>query len=203
MRSLPILAVVLVFGCGDGPGDTEPIDPSAAAGFRGYAAVEDDLRAKFLAPDASFELYTYLGDAGVELSRLTGRPDGFGVSFEVRNKRPNAMNVLVWRMMLEGFARDLAATCPGSTLPPVGEAPLALSSRAAQVTGALCSWPQVSDAALGDAWTLVVGRAAPAASRDAFVRYARTADLQSGRADDALPQLWLGALLHPAFLLEQ
>ena len=202
MRTLTVLAVVLVVGCGDNAvvTDDEPVDPSQAAGFRGYAAVEDDLRAKFLQPDSDFELYNYLGDAGEELSRLTGRPDGFGVAFDVRNSRPNAMNVLVWRMMLEGFARDLAATCPGSTLPAAG---FALSARANVTVGALCGWPAVDDAALGEAWTLVIGRTAPAASRDAFLRYAHSADLQSRRGDDALPQLWLGALLHPAFLLEQ
>ncbi len=194
MRAL-LVAVVLIVGCGDNV-EVEPIDPSAAAGFRGYAAVEDDLRAKFLAPDSAFELHAYLGEAGEELSRLTGRPDGFGVTFDVRNKRPNAMNVIVWRMMLEGFARDLAATCSQQST-------LELNDQAAQVAGALCSWPQVSDAALGDAWTLVVGRAAPTTSRDAFIRFARTADLQSRRADDALTQVWLATLLHPAFLLEQ
>jgi len=42
-----------------------------------------------------------------------------------------------------------------------------------------------------------------AKSRAAWIQYAHSSDLQSRRADDALPLLWLGALLHPAFLLEQ
>jgi hypothetical protein len=198
-----ILAVALaVAGCGDGtaPADDEPIDPSAAASFRGYAAVQDDLYAKFITADSPFELFRYLGYSGEELSRLVGRPDGFGVAYDVRNARPNAMNVLVWRMMLKGFASDLAASCPRSALVPAAEPPIELSARAAPIVRALCAWPNVTDQALGDAWDLTIGYLAPKASRDAFIRYAR--DLRGLGADAALPPLWLGALLHPSFLLE-
>lgn len=196
---LVIIALTLI-GCSDDP-EVEPVDPSAAANFRGYVAVQDDLYARFLTPGSSFELFRYLGASGEELSRLVGRPDGFGVTFDIRNAKPNGMNVLVWRMMLKGFADDLAATCPQSSLVPVAKPPIALETRAASIVGALCAWPAVDDKALGDAWDLVIGVRAPKPSRDAWLRYAR--DLQSQRADDALPMLWLGAFLHPSFLLEQ
>jgi len=200
-----IVALALAAGCGDNvaSGDDTPIDPSAAANFRGYAAVQNDLYGKFAAPGSAFELFRYLGPSGEELSRLVGRPDGFGVGFDVRNARPNGMNVLVWRMMLKGFANDLAATCPGSGLSPGVDPPLALSARAAPIVRALCAWPKVSDDALAVAWDLTIGYLAPKTSRDAWIAFAHGADLQSRRADDALPQLWLGALLHPSFLLEQ
>ena len=203
-RVVIAIALALV-GCGDNAqtGDDQPIDPSAAAKFRGYAAVQDDLYAKFIAASTPFELYHYLGTTGDELSKLVGRPDGFGVQYDVRNAQPNAMNVLVWRMMLRPFASDLAATCPGSKLVPAVQPAIALDSHAASIAHALCSWPDVSDQALTDAWDLVIGYLAPGASRDAFVRFAHNADLQSRRADDALPDVWLAALLHPAFLLEQ
>jgi hypothetical protein len=200
-----VVAVVLALlaGCGDNnvPAVDEPVDPSAAAGFRGYAAIQDDLYAKFLTEGSSFELHRYLGDSGEELSRLVGRPDGFGVSYDVRNAKPNAMNVLVWRMMLSGFANDLVATCPGSRHVPLVDPPIALTQHAAQIASALCAWPDVNDRALGEAWDLVVGYLAPKTSREAFVRFART--LADQRADDALPTIWLGAFLHPTFLLEQ
>jgi len=203
MRTLTLAVAIAIVGCGDNtPGDDAPLDPSAAANYRGYAAIQEELYATFLAPDSAFELFRYLGGSGEELSRLVGRPDGFGVAFDVRNARPNAMNVLVWRMMLKGFASDLAATCPGSALVPGVEPAIVLNGRAAPVVKALCAWPAVSEAALGEAWDLVIGHLAPRTSRDAFIRYARGADLQSRRADDALPLVWLGALLHPAFLLE-
>jgi hypothetical protein len=200
-----VLVAVLAIGCGGGTtsGDDEPIDPSAAANFRGYAAVQDDLYAKFIAPETSFELFGYLGPSGDELSRLVGRPDGFGVAFDIRNARPNAMNVLVWRMMMRGFANDLAATCAGTKLVPQAPVPIELNARAAATVRALCAWPEVSDAELGAAWDLVIGYLAPKTSRDAWINYARSADLQGRRGDDALPLVWLGALLHPSFLLEQ
>jgi len=199
-----VVIAALVAGCGDsGPGDDVPIDPSAAANFRGYAAVQDDLYAKFIAADSPFELYDYLGKNGEELSKLVGRPDGFGVTLDVRNAKPNAMNVIVWRMMLRGFANDLAAGCPGSHLTPAMQPKIALNAQANGVVMALCAWPTVDDKALGAAWDLTIGYLAPAKSRDAWIKYAHSADLQSRSADDALPQLWLGALLHPAFLLEQ
>ena len=199
-----VVIAALVAGCGDsGTADDPPVDPSAAANFRGYAAVQDDLYAKFIAADTPFELFDYLGKNGDELSKLVGRPDGFGVTLDVRNAKPNAMNVIVWRMMMRGFANDLAASCPGSHLTPAMTPKIALSAQANDVVMALCAWPAVDDKALGDAWDLAIGYLAPAKSRAAWIAYAHSSDLQSRRADDALPLLWLGALLHPAFLLEQ
>ena len=193
-----------VAGCGETqPVDQEPVEPSAAANFRGYAAVQDDLYVKFLAGDSSFELFEYLGPDGAELSRLVGRPDGFGVTFDTRNAKPNGMNVLVWRMMLSRFATDLAATCPGSALVPAAQPEIVLNGRAARVVGALCAWPAVEDQTLTDAWDLVMGFRATTESRDAWIAFARSAELQGRAADKALPSLWLGALVHPAFLLEQ
>jgi hypothetical protein len=204
MRTISILAVVAI-GChaSQPPADTAPIDPSQAATFRGYAAIQNDLYAKFIAPGASFELSLYLGASGDELSKLVGRADGFGVAYGVKNGQPNAMNVLVWRMMLRAFASDLAASCPHSRLASVSSQVLALSDAAKPIVGALCAWPAADDATVGAAWDLVVADLAPAASKAAFVRYARGADLLGRTADDAIPDVWLGALLHPSFLLEQ
>lgn len=182
-----IAVAVALAGCGNDPPEREPIDPSSAAMFRGYAAVQDELYATFIADGTPFELYRYLGTSGDELSKLVGRPDGFGVQYDVRNARPNAMNVLVWRMMLRSFANDLAATCTGSSA-------IALNDRAAGVVRSLCAWPAVDDRALGDAWDLVIGYRAAKPSRDAFVAFAHHAA--------TLPDVWLAALLHPAFLLE-
>jgi hypothetical protein len=206
-RARTVMTVVaLAFaGCGDNlrVTDEEQVDPSAAAKFRGYAAVQDDLYGKFIAADSPFELFRYLGDSGEELSRLVGRPDGFGVNFDVRNNAPNGMNVLVWRMMLSRFASDLAARCPSSQLVPAADPAIALDPNAAEIADALCAWPAVDDVAIGRAWDLVVGVWASKASREAFLRFAHSPDLQGRSADEALPSLWLGALLHPAFLLEQ
>jgi len=200
-----VIGIALAFaGCGqDQPVEQQPVDPSAAANFRGYAAVQDDLYVKFLAPESSFELFEYLGTDGEELSKLVGRPDGFGVTFDTRNAKPNGMNVLVWRMMLSRFAADLAATCPRSALAPAAQPAIVLNSRAAGVVGALCAWPALDDNALGDAWDLVMGFRASKDSRAAFIAFAHGAELQGRSADKALPSLWLGALVHPAFLLEQ
>jgi hypothetical protein len=188
-------------GCG-GDEAEEPVDPSAAAHFRGYAAVQEDLYAKFIQDGTAFELFTYLGPSGEELSRLVGRPDGFGVAYDVRNARPNGMNVIVWKMMLKSFASDLAATCPGSRLVPQAQPEITLGGRAQQVAGALCAWPAVDDAAIGAAWDLAMGALAPKESRAAFIAYVRGADLQGRGADDAIAQIWLGAFLHPSYLLE-
>lgn len=203
-RGASVALALAVVGCGtSNPDDDQPVDPSAAAHYRGYAAVQDDLYAKLVAPGTPFELFRYLGGSGEELSRLVGRPDGFGVTYDVRNSRPNAMNALVWRMMLTGLANDLAATCPGSTHVPTTDPPIALGAHAAPLVAALCAWPAVSDDALTAAWDLSVGYLATTESRDAWLAFAHTADMKGRSADEAIPMLWLGAFLHPSFLLEQ
>jgi len=111
------------------------------------------------------------------------------------------MNVLVWRMMLRPFAMDVAAKCPASMLGASVAQPLQLNAQAAAIASALCAWPNATDAEVGAAWDLVVGYLAPDTSRTAYIQFAH--GLQSRAPDDALPDLWLGALLHPAFLLEQ
>ena len=194
-------AMVLA-ACGGPDDDQEPIDPSAAANFRGYAAVQEDLYTAFLEPGSEFELFRYLGDDGEALSRLVGRPDGFGVTFDPRTGRPNGMSVLIWRMLLLHFASDLAQTCPGSTIEPAAEPHLVLNARAASVVGALCSWPTVTDEALGAAWDLTVSYLAPKTSRTAWIAMAKDPELVALGRDQALPSLLVAAFLHPAFLLE-
>src|SRR5690242_15036923 len=88
------LIVLAVAACGDGSArDDQPADPSGAAAYRGYAAVQDELYAKFVVDGRPFELFDYLGSSGAELSKLVGRPDGFGAGFEDGATTPNAMNV--------------------------------------------------------------------------------------------------------------
>jgi hypothetical protein len=199
-----LAATAALAACGNDsqPEQDTPLDPSAGANFRGYAAVEDDLYAAFIEPQTQFELYAYLGDAGEELSHLVGRPDGFGVSFDTRNTKPNGMNVIIWRMMLSEFANDLAATCPQSKLVKSADPAIKLNARAAPVVAALCGWPAVTDQALGDAWDLALRHLAPDASRSAWIQLAHDPELATKSADEALPSLWLAAFLHPAFLLE-
>lgn len=199
-HNLPLLIALVACSENHAIEEPDPVDPSAAAGYRGYAAVEDDLRVTFLEPAASFTLFSYLGNDGEQLSRLVGRPDGFGVNFDDHNNKPNGMNILVWRMMLLRFASDLAAICPGSGLTKINT--LQLNAQARQVVGALCSWPAVSDDALASAWDIVIGTRAPAASRDGFIALARSAELTTLPGDVALPALWLAAFVHPGFLLQ-
>ena len=204
-RQLVSVFVLALSACADQPhpNPPEPVPPSAAAKFRGYAAVQDDLYYRFLDPSSDFELFRYLGDDGEQLSNLVGRPNGFGTTFDTRTNKPNSMNVLVWRMMLSRFANDIAAACPGSPLTALAMPPIAISSQALLITSALCAWPAVGDEALAAAWNLLLDSRAPAASRDAWIALARSPELQAMPADKALPTLWVAAFLHPTFLLEQ
>ena len=197
-----ILLALAVAACGDNSttGDDQPVDPSGAAAYRGYAAVQDELYAKFVADGNPFELFDYLGPSGDELSKLVGRPDGFGAGFEAGQTTPNAMNVLVWRMMLQAFAHDLAASCPGSHLKAVSVPADAIGATARPVVQGLCAWP-ASDDAVGAAWDYVIGVRAPAASRAAYIHMAH--GFAARPTDDAVTDLWLAALIHPSFLLEQ
>jgi len=197
-----LFILLAVAACGDNSaGDDQPVDPSGAAAYRGYAAVQDELYAKFVADGQPFELFDYLGTNGDDLSKLVGRPDGFGAGFEPGATTPNAMNVLVWRMMLRAFAHDLAASCPQSSLTPVSLHADALSATAQPVVLGECAWP-ASDQAAGAAWDYVVGVRAPTASRAAFIQMVHGLST-SETANDGIADLWTAALLHPSFLLEQ
>ncbi|MBX3159225.1 MAG: hypothetical protein KF773_24870 [Deltaproteobacteria bacterium] len=201
---LPVaVAVAVAAACGDNLEGDAPIDPSGAATFRGYAAVQEDLYAAFIAPQTPFELHRYLGESGEALSRLVGRPDGFGVTYDARNARPNGMNVLIWRMLLSRFANDLAAKCAGSVIVDGVDPQIELHERAHAVVDAMCTWPPASDATLREAWDLAIGYLAPVAARDAWIRLAHDPELAALDRDRGLPSLWLAAFLHPSFLLEQ
>jgi hypothetical protein len=203
MKTLVAIGTAMVLAaCGGSDDEQEPVDPSAAANFRGYAAVQEDLYSAFLEPGSAFELFRYLGDDGEALSRLVGRPDGFGVTFDPRTGRPNGMSVLIWRMLLLRFSTDLAQTCPGSTLEAAAEPRIVLNARAASVVGALCSWPNVTDDQLKAAWDLSVSYLAPKTSRDGWLAMAKDPELVALGPDQALPSLWVAAFLHPSFLLE-
>ncbi|HTL33789.1 MAG TPA: hypothetical protein VL326_11725 [Kofleriaceae bacterium] len=191
------MLVVALAACGTDSNSDPPTDPSAAAAYRGYVSVEDELYAKFVVAGKPFELYEYLGTSGEELSNLVGRPTGFGAAFTPGQTTPNAMNVLVWRMMLQAFARDLAASCSGhgaaKQLPND-----AIRPEAKSIVQGLCTGAASSDEALGAAWDYVVGVRAPAASRAAYIRMAHGLT-----SNDAVADLWLATLLHPSFLLAQ
>lgn len=202
MRSLPtVVLVVALAACGDSNSDDgPPTDPSNAAAYRGYAAVEAELYAKFVVTGQPFELYEYLGTSGDELSNLVGRPTGFGAAFTPGQTTPNAMNVLVWRMMLQAFARDLAASCSGHGSAAQLRAD-AIRAEAKPIVAGLCAGATAGDDALGAAWDYVVGVRAPAKSRAAYIRMAKTLTTRDGA--DPVADLWLATFLHPSFLLAQ
>jgi len=128
------------------------------------------------------------------------RPDGFGVTFDTRNAKPNGMNVL-------GLANDAVAlrrrsrgdvpaecACAGRAEPEI-----VLNSRAAKRGRCAVRLARGRRQGAGRCVGPRDGFRASKDSRAAFIAFAHGADLQGRSADKALPSLWLGALVHPRF----
>lgn len=174
-------------------GLAQPVE--AAARLKGLAALSKELSARIAPEDGPIELDRYMPADG--LDDLVGTWSGFGSEHKFRNGMPNAVNMVLLRLVFSGFARSLAKSCDSPQL--------LLNERFYNALEALCAWPDPeakSDAVMTNFWLGLAGYDAPQEEygiwRD-FVR--RTYGEKS--AQEAIESMTLALMLNPYFLLEK
>ena len=199
-------------GCG-GPGVGMPAVDAAAgpapapevkvAGYKGYDSINQALMGRFVRRPEGFQLTSYLGRSGPDLTMLLGAWQGAGVSNEFANARPNATSFLIWRTAFIGLGRDVARLCPGTAeAPQVAE--LELHPAAAVAAATVCRWPEGHredpDAWLAF-WLALVGYDAPYEAYQTWRAHFESPTYRSLPAQEVIPLMVAGALLNPCVLL--
>lgn len=173
--------------------------------YKGYQDINKILKVRAFVPGADpFELYRYLGAAGVSLSALLGQWNGFGVQSSFLNGKPNTINLILWHLALSGFAQDLARVCPDATEKPTFKTdslnPLLLKS-----LQTLCSWPDASAKNADNLmalWMSLMGFDAPYEEFLAWQEFLHSPEMGQTPAAQALPDAITAIFLNPHFLLK-
>jgi hypothetical protein len=199
-------------GCGGPGGGMAPLDPPGSpapapevkvAGYKGYDAINQALLGRFVRGPEGFQLTSYLGRSGPDLTMLLGAWQGTGVSNEFANARPNATSFLIWRTAFIGLGRDVARLCPGTAEAPQ-VAGLELHPGAAAATAAVCRWSDGNrenpDAWLAF-WLALVGYDAPFEEYQTWRAHFEGPTYRSLPAREVIPLMVAGALLNPPVLL--
>jgi hypothetical protein len=211
-RLIIVAGTLALWGCG-GPargmpgGDPPAIPPPApevkVAGYKGYDSINQALRARFVGGPEEFQLTTYLGRSGPDLTMLLGAWQGAGVSNEFANATPNATSFLIWRTAFIGLGRDVARLCPGTTEAPQ-VARLALHPPAAAAAAVLCRWPEgirEDPEAWLTLWLALVGYDAPFEEYQTWRAHFESPTYRTLPAQEVIPLMVAGALLNPFVLL--
>jgi hypothetical protein len=200
MKLIPTIAFSALLACSGG---SAPVSTATATGnrvgnLRGFRAIDRELKARILDLDAtSFQdIGSFLepGSYGLYLTGFRILLGGFGSEAphaDFQNGAPNAVNMLLWDVILSKVGFDVAQTACGVE----GHTPFfPVRAEAISVLTPLCSGAATPQA-LQDLWHLVVGFEAPPEELDFFVA------AFAGKTTD-LKDLFRALFLNPHFLLE-
>jgi hypothetical protein len=163
------------------------------AQFKGLTVLSQGLSTRIAPPSRPFDLDEFTVSDG--LDDLLGAWSGFGAEHTFQNGKPNAINVVLLRLTLGGFAKSLAANCTVPRLP--------LNARFAATLKKVCTWPApeaASDAVLTGFWLGVMGYDAPRSEYIAWRDFfrARYADKPGPETVEAMT---FAIMMNPYFLL--
>ncbi|MEA2906009.1 MAG: hypothetical protein QOC56_542 [Alphaproteobacteria bacterium] len=173
-----------------------PAGTSAASQFKGWTAVSRELSIRLAAPGAPLNLDQFVPAA--EMDTLLGTWNRFGDEHTFQNGSPNSVNMVIWRVVLSGFAQSVAGSCQSPRLN--------FHPRFLATLKTLCSWPAAeakADAVLQDFWLSVMGFNAPESEylawRDFFLR----SSYGHRPAAEAIDAMTLAITMNPYFLLHR
>jgi len=196
MRALNLIClIVLVTSLGWASGVEE--FPSQ---FLGYEAINKVINDRLFKPDSPVDIANYLGKS--DLGDLLGIYSGTGLQFQFQNGTPNATNMVLWHLAMDGLSKDLGAICSIVTPTQLREK---ITDNFAGHLVPLCSWPAPfakSEYVLQNFWLAVEGYDAPEteylAWRDFFLaNYTKVAP------DQTVVAMIKAMLLNPYFLLRK
>ncbi len=197
---LPTLCLVAALGCSDA---RVSLSGAKATGnrigyLRGFRAIDQVVKARLVDADPSgyWDVGSLLEGRSFSAD-LTGFRillGGFGPASahaEFQNGAPNAVNMLLWELILGRLADTLAKNACGSGIP---DAFVTVRAEALEVLKPLCAGPQ-TPVALQSLWFLVMGFESPPEELDTW------AEAFAGKQ---LPpkDLLRSLFLNPYFLLE-
>jgi len=169
--------------------------------FKGLAAVETTIKGRIMLPTSYFDLAQFLGDSSEDgLPFLLGAYDGRPGSSSLQNATPNAVNTMLWQIVMEGAASTIAVkSCStGNELEPHFK----------QVAKKICDWPTGSDdraKTLREFWLDLMRYDAPQAEMEAWVGQmtASGGSVATLQGQALVKDLTQSILMNPFFLLEQ
>jgi hypothetical protein len=174
--------------------------PLAAAAqssqFKGWPAVTRELSTRLAPPGQELPLDQFLPADG--LNELLGTWDRFGDEHSFTNGTPNAVNMVIWRVALSGFARSVADSC---------ETPrLSFQARFLATLRRLCTWPNAeakAESVMLDFWFGVMGYNAPESEYRAWREFFLTSSYRDRPAHETIDAMTLAITMNPYFLLHR
>lgn len=170
--------------------------------FKGLATVQMTIKGRLYLPSTFFDLKSFLGDYSDEgLTTLLGAYDGRSGSSSLQNAAPNAVNTMLWQIVMDGAASQIAEyAC-------VNNYPL-LDTHFEQVANKVCKWPSGADdraQTLREFWLDLMRYDAPQAEMEAWVAQmtAPSGTVDTLKGEILVKELTQSILMNPYFLLEQ
>ena len=175
------------------------LSPSAIAQtsqFKGWPAVARELSTRLAPPGETLELEQFIPAEG--LAELLGTWDRFGDEHSFQNGTPNAVNMVIWRVVLSGFSHSIADSCQRPRL--------AFNPRFMTTLRRLCAWPADGakvDAVMQEFWFSVMGYNAPEGEYRAWRDFFLTSSYRSRPPVETIDAMTLAITLNPYFLLHR
>ncbi len=170
--------------------------------FKDWRIVEQTMRARLIRPNGTFRLLTFLGDSNPDgLASLLGGFAGNTGSTRQENAMPNAVNSMLWQVIMNGASASLAQAACRTT-------GTELSASFRQFAIQVCSWrtmEQRDPAVLQDLWLVIAGYDLPEAEFQSFLSLVLqpNSPLAALHGEELLRELLLSVFSHPNFLLHQ
>lgn len=175
--------------------------------FRGYKIVNEQISRR-LFNDEKFTLAHYIEDTDAvgafagfigTIKDLLGVQKGSGLHSGFQSGTPNAMNMTVWYMALNGLAMDTKQICQSDSI-----GPFAASADFLATAKPVCEWPihySQRRKTLKKLWNVLMEFDASDEEFDAWFRFAGSPELRELAGEEALFQLTFAALYNPHFLI--
>jgi len=128
---------------------------------------------------------------------LLGTWSTFGSEHYFRNGYPNSLSMMIWHVVMSGFADAMGQSCAG---PKLNFNPTFLAT-----LDQVCAWPEAtsqSDKALRDFWVAIMGFNAPETEYVAWRDFIRR-EYAGKPAAETVRAMVLAVTLHPNFLLHR
>jgi len=198
-------------GSESAPVEEKKIEYTAIGNYRGYEIINQVIKDRMIHKGAEFELSDYLQkkphgndlESFIEstsgnLQVLLGRNTGNGLKSGYQNAQPNSINMLLWYLVVNGLADDVASNCEGETD--------RFNRDVTESMTKICAWPDPiskDDETLRGIWNLAMQYDAPEDEYLKWKEYILGADVAASKdRREAVLTLFVSAFYNPYFLLQ-